>query len=112
MHTMTGTITVWVDGPVGLDEPEELLEELGRATGLTWRADARDEDAGGTLDGSLATLVLETVISGVGTAAVQAAVGAVLDKWRSRQLDPPPVRVVLVDPAPDPDPDSPAPEGS
>jgi hypothetical protein len=117
---MTATISVKVEGPVGLDEPEELLEELGRETGLAWRLEPMGQD--GTLDGGLAVLLLEAVLGGAAGAAVQASVQRAIDNWRGRRLDPPPVTIIVQPPpaprpAQDPEPprrsDEPdAPDGS
>jgi hypothetical protein len=94
---MTATISVKVEGPVGLDEPEELLEELGRETGLVWRLEPTGQH--GTLDGGLAVMMLEAMLGGAVGAAVQAAVQRAIDNWRGRRLDPPPVTVIVVQPS-------------
>ncbi|MEV1022935.1 hypothetical protein [Streptomyces sp. NPDC050264] len=96
---MTATISVRVEGPVGLDEPEELLTDLGRETGLEWRLDASDED-GGTLDGGLSEALLIAVLSSATSTLVQAAAQRAIDNWRGRRLDPPPVTIVVVPPPP------------
>ncbi|WP_189863927.1 hypothetical protein [Streptomyces poonensis] len=88
---MTATISVKVEGPLGLDDPEELLEELGQATGLAWQLEQAGRD--GTLDGGLSETVLEAVLGGAVGAAVQAATEMAIEKWRSRRLDPPSVTV-------------------
>ncbi|CAL9392708.1 hypothetical protein SUDANB6_01295 [Streptomyces sp. enrichment culture] len=93
---MTATISVKVEGPVGLDEPEELLEELERETGLAWRMETAGR--GGTLDGGLAVVLLEAVLGGAVGAVVQAAAQRVIENWRGRRLDPPSVTVVVVPP--------------
>lgn len=93
---MTATISVKVEGPLGLDEPEQLLEELGRETGLTWRLETAGQD--GTLDGGLAAIMLEAVLGGAVGAAVQVAVQRAIETWRGRRLDPPPVTIIVVQP--------------
>ncbi|MCL8013111.1 MULTISPECIES: hypothetical protein [Streptomyces] len=117
MADMTATISVKVEGPVGLDDPQELLEELGQATGLAWRLEPAGRD--GTLDGGLAVTMLQAVLGGAVGAAVQAATQLAVDNWRRRRLDPPPVIVVVRPPEPPQDPPPPArpagpdtPEGS
>ncbi len=98
---MTATISVKVEGPVGLDDPEELLEELGRATGLAWRREPAGRD--GTLDGGFAEMMLQAVLSGAVGAAVQVATQRAIDTWRGRRLDPPSVTIVVLSPqAPQP----------
>lgn len=93
---MTAMISVKVEGPVGLDEPEELLEELGQETGLAWRLDAEGEK--GTLDGGLATTLLVALLSsGVGAVA-QVAAQRAIDNWRDRRLDAPTVTIVVIQP--------------
>lgn len=99
---MTATISVKVEGPVGLDEPEQLLEELGRETGLTWRLETAGQD--GTLDGSLAAIMVEAVLGGTVGAAVQVAVQRAIENWRGRRLDPPPVTIIVVQPPQAPSP--------
>lgn len=91
---MTAMISVKVEGPVGLDEPEELLEELGRETGVDWRQDTGGRD--GTLDVGVSVLV--AVLTGVLAPVVQAAVERVIENWRGRRLDPPAVTIVIVQP--------------
>ncbi|MEU0744353.1 hypothetical protein [Streptomyces sp. NPDC006134] len=94
---MTATISVKIEGPVGLDEPEELLEELGRETGLSWRLETAGR--GGTLDGGLAVVLLEAVLGGAVGAVVQAAAQRAIETWRGRRLDPPSVTIVVVPPS-------------
>ncbi|MFE6889051.1 hypothetical protein [Streptomyces sp. NPDC057694] len=91
---MTATISVRVEGPVGLDEPEELRAELARETALQWRLEAPDEERG-TLDGGVSALLLAVLTSATG-AVVQAAAQRAIDAWRGRRLDPPPVTIVVV----------------
>ena len=93
---MTTTISVKVEGPVGLDDPDELREELGQATGLAWRRLPAGRD--GTLDGGLAVTTLEAVLGGAVGAVVQVAAQRALDNWRGRRLDPPSVTIVLQPP--------------
>ncbi|MFI7410179.1 hypothetical protein ACIBU0_16095 [Streptomyces sp. NPDC049627] len=119
---MTAMISVRVEGPVGLDEPEELLRELGRETGLAWRLETAGQK--GTLDGGLAVTMLEALVGGAAGAVVQMATQRAIDVWRGRRLDPPTVTVVFQpaqapQPAQDPEPESQqrsgasdAPEGS
>jgi hypothetical protein len=92
---MKATISVRVEGPVGLDEPEELLAELGRETGLQWRLDASDGD-GGTLDGGLSAALLIALLSSATGAVVQAAAQRAIDNWRARRLDPPSVTIIVL----------------
>ncbi|MEV1083822.1 hypothetical protein AB0I98_37375 [Streptomyces sp. NPDC050211] len=107
---MTAMISVKVEGPVGLDEPEELLAELGRETGLAWRLETAGQR--GTLDGGLAVTTLEALVGGVAGAVVQAAAQRAIDVWRGRRLDPPTVTIIFQPPQ-DPEPPSPDdPEGS
>jgi hypothetical protein len=103
---------VKVEGPVGLDDPQELLEELGQATGLAWRLEPAGRD--GTLDGGLAVTMLEAVLGGAVGAAVQVAAQQAIENWRGRRLDPPSVTIVVVQPPQDPEPPqrSDGPEGS
>ncbi|WP_155056110.1 hypothetical protein [Streptomyces blattellae] len=110
---MTATISVKVEGPVGLDEPAELLEELARETGLAWRLETAGEQ--GTLDGGLAVAMLEALVSGAAGAVVQVAAQRAIDVWRGRRLDPPTVTIIVQPPQP-PQPTEPQrsddPEGS
>jgi hypothetical protein len=98
---MTAMISVKVEGPVGLDEPEELLEELGRETGLAWRLETAGQK--GTLGGDLAVTLLEALLEGAVGAVVQAAAQRAIDTWRGRRLDPPTVTIIFQTP--------PAPQG-
>ncbi|MEU6841129.1 hypothetical protein ABZ930_04545 [Streptomyces sp. NPDC046716] len=91
---MTATISVRVEGPVGLDEPEELRAELARETALQWRLEAPDEERG-TLDGGVSALLIAVLTSATG-AVVQAAAQRAIDAWRGRRLDPPPVTVIVL----------------
>ncbi|GHH88684.1 hypothetical protein GCM10017771_35100 [Streptomyces capitiformicae] len=103
-------ISVKVEGPVGLDEPQDLLEELGRETGLAWRLETAGQK--GTLGGELAVTMLEALLGGVAGAVVQVAVQRAVDNWRGRRLDPPIVTIVVQPPqAPQParDPEPPQP---
>lgn len=107
---MTAMISVKVEGPVGLDEPQDLLEELGRETGLAWRLETAGQK--GTLGGELAVTMLEALLGGVAGAVVQVAVQRAVDNWRGRRLDPPIVTIVVQPPqAPQPvrDPEPPQP---
>ncbi|MEU6799852.1 hypothetical protein [Streptomyces neyagawaensis] len=107
---MTAMISVKVEGPVGLDEPQELLEELGRETGLDWRLEAVGQK--GTLGGDLAFTLLEALLEGAVGAAVGVAAQRAVDTWRGRRLDPPTVTIVFQmpqapgtpEPAQDPEP--------
>ncbi|WP_420032084.1 hypothetical protein ACN2WE_04260 [Streptomyces sp. cg28] len=92
---MTATISVRVEGPVGLDEPEELRAELARETALQWRLEAADEERD-TLDGGTAAALLMAVLTSATGAVVQAAAQRAIDAWRERRLDPPTVTVVVV----------------
>jgi hypothetical protein len=108
---MTAMISVKVEGPVGLDEPQDLLEELGRETGLAWRLETAGQK--GTLGGELAVTMLEALLGGVAGAVVQVAVQRAVDNWRGRRLDPPIVTIVVQapqapQPARDPEPPQPA----
>ncbi|MFJ4716523.1 hypothetical protein [Streptomyces sp. NPDC088785] len=94
---MTATITVRVEGPVGLDEPEELRADLARETVLPWRLEELDEDRD-TLDGGTAAALLTAVLTSATGAVVQAAAQRAIDAWRGRRLDPPPVTVVVLRP--------------
>jgi hypothetical protein len=90
---MTAMISVKVEGPVGLDEPQELLEELGRETGLDWRLETVGQK--GTLGGDLAFTLLEALLEGAVGAAVGVAAQRAVDTWRGRRLDPPTVTIVF-----------------
>jgi hypothetical protein len=83
-------ISVTVKGPIGLDDPERMIAELQKATGLSWRPQAVDE--GKVLAGSIATIVLTVVITKGTEMSVVAALDAVkrvVERWRSERLDPP-----------------------
>ncbi|MDG5806603.1 hypothetical protein P9869_28855 [Streptomyces ossamyceticus] len=90
---MTAMISVKVEGPVGLDEPQELLEELGRETGLDWRLETVGQK--GTLGGDFAFTLLEALLEGAVGAAVGVAAQRAVDTWRGRRLDPPTVTIVF-----------------
>ncbi|WP_353940894.1 hypothetical protein ABII15_04140 [Streptomyces sp. HUAS MG91] len=92
---MTATISVRVEGPVGLDEPEELRAELARETALQWQVEAPAEERG-TLDGGTAAALLMAVLTSATGAVVQAAAQRAVDAWRGRRLDPPPVTIVVL----------------
>ena len=90
---MTAMISVKVEGPVGLDEPQELLEELGRETGLDWRLETVGQK--GTLGGDIAFTLLEALLEGAVGAAIGVAAQRAVDTWRGRRLDPPTVTIVF-----------------
>ncbi|MGW0708568.1 hypothetical protein ACWD4G_21895 [Streptomyces sp. NPDC002643] len=92
--TTTAMISVKIEGPVGLDDPRELLEELEGETGFGWRVDRAEPE--GTLDP--VTALVTAVVTSVVTAVVQAAVERAIDKWKGRRLDPPNVTIVIVQP--------------
>ncbi|MFI5798308.1 hypothetical protein [Streptomyces sp. NPDC051677] len=100
-------ISVKVEGPFGLDEPEELRQELGRETGLLWQLEPGPRKD--TLSGGAALALLQTVlgaaVGAVAQAAAQVAVERAVDRWRGRRLDPPTVTVIVVRPPEDGDPD-------
>jgi hypothetical protein len=90
---MTAMISVKVEGSVGLDEPQELLEELGRETGLDWRLETVGQK--GTLGGDVAFTLLEALLEGAVGAVIGVAAQRAVDTWRGRRLDPPTVTIVF-----------------
>jgi hypothetical protein len=104
---------VTVKGPLGLDEPDLMLAELEKHTGLVWRPQPVDE--GNVLTGGIAEIVLIAVVTKATEMSVQAAVDKAKElaqRWRSERLDPPEI-TVSEEPGPDPAaPGGPAPDGS
>jgi hypothetical protein len=83
-------LTVNVQGSLGLDDGQRLIDELERATGLTWRAEPVEDD--GHLTGGIVEIVLVAVLG----KSTELVYGAALEKarerieqWRSEHLDKP-----------------------
>lgn len=87
---MTRRLTVNVQGSLGLDDGERLLDSLERSTGLEWRLEQAGDD--GHLSGGIVEIMLVAVLS----KSTELAYGAVAEKvrerveeWRRGRLDPP-----------------------
>jgi hypothetical protein len=75
---------------MGLDDPDRMLGDLARATGMSWQA--REVDQGAVLTGGIVEIVLTAVIAKGVNMSAEAAVEAVKDlvkRWRATRLDPP-----------------------
>ena len=87
---MPRQLTVNVQGSLGLDDGQRLIDELERATGLTWRAEPVEDD--GHLTGNIVDIVLVTVVS-ESTKLVYGAVAERarerIEQWRREHLDKP-----------------------
>jgi hypothetical protein len=84
-----------VQGSLGLDDGERLLDSLERSTGLEWRLELAGDD--GHLSGGIVEIMLVAVLS----KSTELAYGAVAEKvrerveeWRRGRLDPPEYSVV------------------
>jgi hypothetical protein len=83
-------LTVNVQGSLGLDDGERLIEELERATGLAWRAEPVEDD--GHLTGGIVEIVLVAVLGKSTELVYGAAVEKVrerIEQWRRGHLDKP-----------------------
>jgi hypothetical protein len=83
-------LTVNVQGSLGLDDGQRLIEELGRATGLTWRAEPVEDD--GHLTGGIVEIVLVAVLGKSTELVYGAAVEKArerIEQWRREHLDKP-----------------------
>jgi hypothetical protein len=97
--TVVGTkITVTVTEPLGIDDPDLMLAELQKVTGLPWQS--RTVEKENVLSGGITALILTAVASGVvakttemSTEAALNAVKGLVRRWRSEQLDPPEIAV-------------------
>jgi hypothetical protein len=89
---MAETISVRVEGHIGLDDPAYLLEELNRETGLVWR---QRPTPPGALSG-VSELVLDAVVQGVVGWGIQHAAQTVVAKFQNRHLDQPTATVRIV----------------
>lgn len=92
---MTRRLTVSVQGPLGLDDGQRLLDSLRHSTGLEWRFEPVEDD--GHLSGGLVEIVLVAVLS----KSTELAYGAVVEKvrdrveeWRRGRLDKPEYELV------------------
>ncbi|WP_255949960.1 hypothetical protein [Streptomyces odontomachi] len=98
---MSARISVTVKGPLGIDEPDLMLAELERQTGVVWRPQPVDE--GKVLNGSIAEIVMVAVLTKATEVTVQAALDRakqLVGRWRSERLDPLEM-TVSEEPAPD-----------
>lgn len=87
---MPRQLTVNVQGSLGLDDGERLIDELEQATGLTWRAEPVEDD--GHLAGGIVEIVLVAVLGKSTELAYGAAVEQArkrIDQWRRGHLDKP-----------------------
>ncbi len=57
---MATRISVTVKGPMGLDDPDRMLDDLARATSVPWQA--HEVDKGPVLTGGIVEIVLTAVI--------------------------------------------------
>lgn len=96
-------VSVTVKGLMGLDDPERMVAELTKATGLPWQAQAAAEDK--VLTGGIVEIVLVAVVGKVAEMSVEAALDAVkrvVKHWRAERLDPLEAAIAK-EPAPDTD---------
>lgn len=97
------TISVTVAGPLGLDESDQMVTDLTRATGVSWQV--RPVDRRPTLAVDFAEIVLTAVVGKGMEMTVEAighAVRETVKRWRSERLDPP---EIVIDEATTPDAD-------
>lgn len=92
---MTRRLTVNVQGSLGLDDGQRLLDSLERSTGLEWRLEPVQDD--GHLSGGIVEIVLVAVLS----KSTELAYGTVVEKvrgrveeWRRGRLDQPDFELV------------------
>lgn len=102
---MVGQVTVTFVNPPGLDDGKELLAELERETGVSWKLTERDD--GGHLS-VVATIVLtavavkfvdkatdkiaDTVVDG-GADLLKKQACKVIDRWKQRYEKPPEITI-------------------
>ena len=93
---MATRLTVNVQGSLGLDDEQRLLDELAHATGVEWRTEPVEDD--GHLSGGLVEIALTVLLTKGTDVAFDAAIANVrkrLDHWRSERLDKPEYTVEL-----------------
>lgn len=85
---MAMQLTVSVRGALGLDDDRRLIDELQKATGLSWRHEPTQAD--GHLDGGIVEIVLVAVLGKTTELAYGAIVEKVrshIEQWRREHLD-------------------------
>lgn len=94
---MGHTLVVRVGG-TGLDWDEELIELLGEATSLQWKRDREREDRETGPAQGLGEIILTAAVTAAVDRVADTALNALLNqarqviqKWRGRRIDPPPV---------------------
>ncbi|HYQ68046.1 hypothetical protein [Actinophytocola sp.] len=87
---MPTRISVTVKGPIGLDEPDQMLADLTRETDLPWEQHTVDD--GDVLSVGLVDIILVAVVTKSAEMTLQATVDGVkkvVKRWRAARLDPP-----------------------
>ena len=99
-------ISVSFQGPLGLDDPDQMLADLEAGTGLTWRAEEVYQE--NVLVGGLTEILLVAIVSKSTEMAVSASVDKVkeiLKEIKERRLNPLKTTGPFVEPEPKPAPE-------